>query len=252
MATRTFPDANPHGELTQLFDDVFFVTGGYRVTAPLPLSFSRNMTVIRDGDDLTLINSVRLNDHGLAELDKLGTVKHIIRLAGFHGSDDPFYKERYGADVWAVEGQVYAPGIDPAATMEKAYFKADMQMSRHTELPIRGAKLYPFTTARPPEALLLLERNDGILVSGDCLQNWRKPDQYFSFLARPMMRMMGFIKPHNIGPGWLKIARPDVREIQGILPLEFAHVLPAHGEITLGDAKQRYRRAIEKLDQPAP
>lgn len=244
---RVFPEANPHGELRELFKDVFFVTGGMRMTGRLPMSFSRNMTIVRNNGALTLINSVRLDSGGLAALDELGKVEHVIRLAGFHGMDDPFYKDRYSAKVWAVKGQVYAPGFDPTVAPDSAYFTADAEIDENTELPIPGATLYHFKTARPGEGLILLNRDGGILVSGDCLQNWHKTDRYFSLLARPMMKWMGFIKPHNIGPGWLKMAKPDAGELRGILDLEFDHVLPAHGAEIIGNARASYRATIENL-----
>jgi len=97
------------------------------------------------------------------------------------------------------------------------------------------------------EGLLLLQRENGIVISGDCLQNWNKADEYFSFLAKVMMKMMGFIKPHNIGPGWLKLATPDANEIKSILELDFQHVIPAHGEPVINGAKELYKSAIDKL-----
>ena len=54
---------------------------------------------------MILVNSVRLDVAGLAALEALGRVTDVIRLAGNHGMDDPFYKDRYGAKVWAVRGQ---------------------------------------------------------------------------------------------------------------------------------------------------
>ncbi len=247
MTNRKISDGNPHGELKQLFDDVYIGTGGVRMSAPIPMSFSRNMAVVRDDGALTLINSVRLSDRGLAELDALGEVEHVIRLAGFHGMDDPFYKDRYGATVWAIKGQVYATGFDPSRSPDKVYFSPDVEIDKHTELPVRGAKLYQFKTSTPPEGLLILDREDGIIISGDCLQNWRRTDRFFSFFARPMMKMMGFIKPYNIGPGWLRLAKPEISEIQDILRLPFNHVLPAHGKEVIGNAKQCYQMTIERL-----
>src|SRR5262245_30354002 len=95
--TYTFPPAWPHGALTEVFPDVFVVTGSMRFPLPLvPVFASRTMTILRDGGSLALVNTVRLDDPGLAALDALGKVEHVIRLAGFHGSDDPFYKDRYG------------------------------------------------------------------------------------------------------------------------------------------------------------
>jgi hypothetical protein len=41
------PPALPHGELRELLPDVFFVTGTVALPGPLPVRFSRNMTVVR-------------------------------------------------------------------------------------------------------------------------------------------------------------------------------------------------------------
>ena len=48
--------------------------------------------VLKQNDSLSVVNSLRMDDAGLAALDALGKVEHVIRLAGFHGMDDPFYK----------------------------------------------------------------------------------------------------------------------------------------------------------------
>lgn len=239
-----FPKAGPHGDIDELFADVFFVTGTVEMKGPAPMRFSRNMTIIRQDDELTLVNSVRLNEAGLSAIDQLGKVKHVIRLAGFHGMDDPFYKDRYNADVWSVDAP-YVTGLDPAKG--KTYFTPDIIMDDETELPVNNARLIRFASASPGEALLYIDREGGIVISGDCMQNWGSTDRYFSIPARLIMRLMGFIKPHSIGPGWLKAAKPDVKEIKGVLDLEFQHVLPCHGGAVIGDARQHYEPAISRL-----
>lgn len=244
---RTFPEAQKHGELREVLKDIFFVTGTVAMPGPLPVTFSRSMTVIRDGDCLTLVNSMRLNESGLASLEKLGTVKHVIRLAGFHGMDDPFYKHRYNAKIWAIKGQAYAPGFEANPKSSDIYFTPDVEMDTSTSLPVHDAKLHLFHTASSAEGLLVLERHGGVIISGDCLQNWREADQYFSFLGKIMMRLAGFIKPYNLGPGWLKMAKPRTKEIKDILKIQFQHVLPAHGVEVIGNARDLYRNAIDAL-----
>jgi hypothetical protein len=238
-----FPPAQRHGELREVLPGVFFVTGAVKMG---PVTMSRNMSVVRDGDGLVLINSVRLDEAGLAALDAIGRVKHVVRLAGFHGMDDPFYKDRYGATVWAVAGQFYARGfgVEPPA---KPVFSADVMMDETTALPVAGARLYRFASAKVGEALLVLERDGGVIVSGDCLQNISDGDEYYSWFGRLLMKLLGFFKAHNIGPGWLRAAKPDPRELHGILELSFEHVLPAHGAPVLGGARERYRGRIEQL-----
>ena len=241
----SFPPVQPHGQLQELFDDIFFVTG--RVTMrPLPVGFSRNMTVVRDGESLTLIGSIRLDDDGLAELDKLGKVEHVIRLAAFHGIDDPFYQDRYGAKVWALAGSGYGKGFDTETRESDSYFQPDVWMQSDTELPLRNAKLFVYETASPREGLVLLERDGGILLAGDSLQNWRR-DEYFTLLGKIVMTLMGFIKPHNVGPGWFKGAKPTVDDVKRVLELQFDHVLPVHGQPVIGGGKEKFRPAIERL-----
>jgi hypothetical protein len=218
------------------------VTGTLEMPGALPVRFSRNMTVLREGERLVVVNSVRLGDAGLKALDALGRVTDVIRIAGNHGMDDPFYKDRYGAKVWAVRGQQYRAGFGGDGDV---YFTADAQMDATTELPMAGSRLYVID-AKPPEGILLLERHGGIAVTGDCLQHWHAPDAYFSFVAKTMMRFMGFIKPHNVGPAWLKQCKPPRDQMRGILDLPFANVLPSHGAEVVGDARARYRPAIER------
>ncbi len=241
---RPFPQALPHGKLREVLPGIHFVTGSVPMPGPLPVRFSRNMTIVKEGERLVLVNSVRLDDAGLAALDALGRVTDVIRLAANHGMDDPFYKDRYGAKVWALRGQRYTAGFDTNAP--QTYFQADVEMDATTQLPLAGAQLYVIDST-PPEGILILERNDGVAIAGDCLQHWHQTDEYFSWLGKVMMRAMGFIKPQNVGPGWLKFCKPPAEQLRGILKLRFANVLTSHGDIVLGDAVARYRPAIERV-----
>ncbi|HTR50310.1 MAG TPA: hypothetical protein VMJ10_06350 [Kofleriaceae bacterium] len=241
---RLHPPALPHGELREVLPGLYFVTGTVRMPGPLPVRFSRNMTVVRSGERLVVVNSVRLDDAGLAALDKLGKVTDVVRLAANHGMDDPFYAERYGAKVWVVKGQRYTAGF--ATSKPETYFTPDHEMDASTALPIANAKLFVMD-AQPPEGLLVLADHGGIVISGDCLQHWAQPDEYFNWLARIAMRAMGFIKPYNIGPAWLKQCKPPKEQLCAILDLSFANVLPSHGAAVLGDARERYRAAIERV-----
>lgn len=211
---------------------------------PGGLRFSRNMTVIRQGNELVLVNSMRLSDDGLAELERLGKVAHVVRLAGFHGRDDLFYKERYGARVSCIRGQAYSRGFGRPKPAD-IYFHADAELDATTAPPVEGARLFVFDS-NPSEALLLWERDGGTVISGDALQNWASSDEWFSWLATVVMRFMGFIKPHNIGPGWLKQATPPVGDLERLLSLSFDKLLPAHGSPVLSQAAALFRPAIER------
>ena len=242
LVERASPAALPHGPIREIFPDVHFVTGTIAMPGP-GVRFSRNMTVLREGERLVLVNTVRLDDAGLTALDALGKVTDVVRIAANHGMDDPFYKKRYGAKVWSVKGQRYTAGFDTSAP--DVYLEPDVEMDETTALPIAGARLVVLH-AKPPEGLLVLERHGGTIVSGDCLQHWDAPDEYFSFVAKIMMRFMGFFRPHNVGPAWLKQSKPPKDELRAILDVDFANVMTAHGKPVVGGAREHYRAAIER------
>ncbi len=237
--SRPTPPAQRHGDLQEVLPDIFFVTGSMKMG---PLRFSRNMVVIRQGDGLVIVNSLRLNDAGLAALDALGKVTDVVRLAGYHGSDDPFYKERYGSTAWALKGSTYFTGVSP--TKGEIYFTPDKYLEVGGELPVPGATLYRFDTD-PPEALLRIDAGGGTVISGDSLQNWGTTNRYFSLAGKLGMKMAGFLKPHQLGKGWLNSGKPSVEQIRGILGLDFQNLLPAHGDPVMGDAPEKFRPAIE-------
>ena len=235
-----------HGPISKLFDNIWFVQGCVKMSMLIPMKISRSMTILKDAEsnELTLVNSLRLSQAGLTELEKLGKVANIIRIAGFHGRDDGFYRDRYGAKVFAIEGQVYTRKLVENAKA-KEYMQPDVWLNKGSALPIKFTRLKIFETSNPPEAILLLQREGGIVITGDSLQNTPGPDEYVNFPAKLMMRRMGFFKAHNVGPGWLQFAKPEATEVRSILDLEFEHVLPAHGKAVIGQAKEKYRPNVE-------
>ena len=123
-----FPPALPHGALTEVFQNVFVVTGSFRFGPGLTIT--RNMTVVREGGELTIVNSVRLTPQGESELAKLGIVKHLVRLGAFHGADDPYYKNRYKPTLWA-----------PPNTRHKAELTTDRELKPGSS-PIKNSKIF--------------------------------------------------------------------------------------------------------------
>jgi hypothetical protein len=240
MKPRPHPPSRPHGTIAQVLPGVHFVTGTIAVPGPVPVTFSRAMTILQEGDRLVLVNSVRLDDAGLQALDALGKVTDVVRLAGNHGSDDPFYKERYGAKVWAADGAPYIPGFSANA---EPYFEPDIRFDERTEMPL-GARPHLFH-GKPVEAVIVLERSGGVAIAGDALQNWAAYDPFFNWLAKPMMKMGGFMKPHNVGPAWLRQTKPPAADLRKVLELPFDHLFPAHGTPVIRGARDKYRSAIE-------
>jgi hypothetical protein len=216
----TFAPAMPHDDIEEVFDGVFFVTGTMRsVFGGAPLQYSRNMTVVRDNGALTLINAVRLDDAGLAALDRLGKVTNVVKLGSMHGLDDAFYVDRYGARLWALPGLSHESGL-----------ATDVELVTGGPMPFSGCSLFAFETSAKPEGILRVDRDGGILIAVDALQNWREPDRFFDDVSVTMMRQFGFFQPANIGPGWRRMSNPQGSDFARVKQLSFKHVLCAHGE----------------------
>jgi len=236
---RPFLPVRPHGELEEVFPDVFRLPGSINFGL---MRFGRNMTVIRQDGGLVLINSVRMDEPGLATLEALGEVRHILRIGGWHGADDAFYKDRYGCPATSVKGQRYFDGF--VAEKGNTYFESDHQIDADSELPIDGASLYVIHTT-PPEAILRIPAGGGTLITSDALQHWPRTDERFNFLGWVGMSLGGMVKPHTMMKPWVDKYKPPREEIAGILELDFDNVLPGHGEAVIGGALEKFRPAIE-------
>ncbi|WP_027329126.1 hypothetical protein [Marinimicrobium agarilyticum] len=230
-----FPPALAHGAIEEVFSDVFFVSGAMEtVLMNLDWQFSRNMTIIRDGERLILVNSIRLSDEGLAQLERLGKVTDVVRLGALHGRDDAFYLDRYQAQYWVMPGLETDPELG-AQTLQTS------------ELPLGDASVFQFETSKIPEGVLHLQRDGGILIACDALQNWLSPDEHFCDASRERMEGMGFFTPANVGPVWLQAAEPGAEDFQRLKALTFKHVLCGHGEPVRDNAREAFSETFTRL-----
>ena len=229
-----YPPATPHDPPEEVFPDVFLIRGSLQMN---PLTrINRNMVVVRSEGELSVINSVRLTEAGEQALRSLGTVRHVLRLGYFHGRDDRYYVDKFSAEFWAPAGSRPEPGPSPTRLI-----KAD------GDLPFPGAVAFLFAQSKYPEAAILLPKNDGILLTCDCLQYYTDR-RFHSLLARIMLPLMGFPLRMLIGPMWLKAMTPEggslLPDFEGIQQLDFEHLIPAHGSVRKGAAKQAAAEAI--------
>jgi len=232
----SFPPALAHGAIDEVFTDVFVISGAMKtLLMDLDWQFSRNMTIVREGERLILINTVRLNDEGLAALDRLGKVTDVIRLGALHGRDDAFYLDRYQARYWVMPG-LEAEGDSAARTL-----------GQPPSLPIEGASLFQFQTSRIPEGIIHLDRQGGILIACDALQNWVAPDEHFCQASRERMEGMGFFTPANVGPVWMQAAQPQAEDFHRLKALTFKHALCGHGQPLRDKARETFSATFDRL-----
>lgn len=232
----TLENALPHGMIEEVLPDIFFVTGTRCWDfMDRRWQFSRNMTVVRDGEDLILFNAVRLSDEGLADLDALGRVAHVVQVGGLHGIDDAFYRDRYGATYWAQPGAGQA-GVTVDATLTEG-----------GRLPLADTEIFVFRTTKTPECIFRLDRNGGVLIACDALQNYLAPDRFFDDGTAALMTDMGFFRPANVGVVWMQAAAPGAEDFRRLSQLTFDHVFCAHGAPIIGGAQPAFTATFRAL-----
>lgn len=231
-----YPEACPHESIREIGPDIFFAPGSYRM-APL-MRISRNMVIVRCGDELTLVNPIRLSAVGEAELEALGTVRHAVRLGVFHGVDDLYTVARFGAEFWCqADSDRYA---EP---------KPDHELTEGGPLPIPDAELFVFHETKKPESALLIRHGDGLLITCDGVQHYGDFNRH-SRLAKMTMPIIGFPKSVVVSPLWLKYLtkkggsiRPD---FERLLELDFDALISAHGTPLMHGAHAAVGKAVDR------
>ena len=226
-----FHPAMPHHGLIPIFEDAWYLQGSVAFK-PL-VRLQRNMVILRDGDALTLISAIRLNPEGEAALEALGTVTHVVKI-GFHGMDDAYYADKYGAKLW---------GLPNSGGGRSEELTAD-------HLPHPALSLFLFEETVHPEAALLFDREGGLLITCDAVQHW-VPSDLFSLPAKLVTRAMGFQHPCQIGPPWQKKMTPEGGSLrpdfERLVALPFTHLIGGHGGLCAGDAPAQLRGTITRV-----
>jgi len=215
-----------HGDFNEVFPDVFWMQGTVKMGPGMVIN--RNMIVLRHEGELTVINAVRPEEHRVAELEALGTVKDVVKL-GLHGMDDAWYLQRFGARFWA------APGADVGG------LTVDQPLTPDGPRLTPWARVFRFQETKKPELALIIERGGGVLVTCDSVQNWSNKARC-SLLAKGLTAIMGFDKrPANIGPPWKKLMTPAdgslKPDFERLLAEPFDNLIGGHGQPMTGGAK---------------
>ncbi len=168
---------------------------------PLPVRFSRNMTVVREGGGrLAPVNAVRLDAAASPRSTSSARATDVIRLAANHGTANSVLRGSLRGEGVGVKGQRYTTGFNASAP--ETYFTPHVEQNGDHRSSAEGARLQ-IIAGQPP----LLPEHGG-LPFGHCLQTGRSPTWTSQWLAESTMRMMGFMHPYNIGPAWLRQTKP--------------------------------------------
>lgn len=223
----------PHGDIIKAFEGIYVVCGT-NIThfEDMKIQHSRNMTIVECDGDLTLINTVRLNDKGLDELDKLGTIKHVISIGAFHGRDDAFYLDRYKAKLWTVQAN---------SSYHTTHYLYDTD-----ELPIKNGHFFMFKNSSPSEGFIYIDNNEGIIITCDSIKNWIRIDRFFSEETAKMAMSDGEISKARISPIWLNATGLHKTDFDRLLKLKFKHLISAHGDILRDTAHHDIENSVKE------
>ncbi|MCB0417578.1 MAG: hypothetical protein KDD39_08010 [Bdellovibrionales bacterium] len=230
-SVKAFPEAKPHLSPVQIFPNIYCVTGTVRLSRWIQAP--RNMFIFKQGDSLCLVHSVRLNEDGLKELDKLGKVTDLVRIGWFHGMDDPFYLDRYQPTYWGLPGGQTNRKIQPHKKLEDG-----------GAFPIPGSTVQIFTTTKRPEAVVRLESNGGILLTCDAIMNLDGKGFGYNWLARVGLQLQREPAVRS-GPLWRKFCEPKVDDYRRIQTLSYRHLLSGHGDPVMNTAHLAVDKLIE-------
>jgi hypothetical protein len=232
-----YSPAFAHGNIQEVFPNIFFVTGASMYEqAGKVIQKSNNMVIVRNGKELTLINTLRLDEEGLKAIDKLGRVINVIRLGAFHDRNDVFYLDRYKAKLWALRGMIH-----------KNNRQTDFFIGETDRAPFPDASFFGFETTFQPEAILHIAREGGILITCDSIKNWTKIDEYFSENTAKEFSEQGLIKPGSIDKVWLGAMTPKNSDFAKLKTLSFRHLLSAHGQPIIDTASEQLMPILEEL-----
>lgn len=231
----SYAPAYAHDSLIEIFPNIYLLRGSIHMG--FGLRMNRNMIVIKQNSDLTLINPVRMSTAGLNQLNQLGHVKNVIRLGDFHGLDDQFYIDTYQAHFWSQSNHTNYPELSPNTSINTS-----------TVSPIHDSEIFIFETALYPEAALLI-KSVKLLITTDSVQYW-SDWKYMSFPTKIILWLMGFRVGLFLGGPWLKRVTPKDKNLESdfeqLLNLEFEHLVAAHGTVLMTNAKQQLMEVVKR------
>ena len=173
------------------------------------------MAIVRHEGQLTLINSVRM--------------------------DDQFYVARYNTTFHAfADGTTYT---EPTLTHH---------LVDGGKLPFPNARLFAFDHVHETEGAILLEHGPGILLTADAVQSYSTPPHmpYTNWLVQKLLALRGFTRDTIIGPVWLELAVTDKsgikNEFERLLAWDFDQLLSAHGVFVEQNAHAELATAFAK------
>jgi hypothetical protein len=126
--------------------------------------------------------------------------------------------------------------------------KPDRRLMPGGDMPFLGCSLFVFETSNLPEGILHIEREGGILVSCDSIQNITATDEFYNPETAKSFKDQGLVKPANISPIWLGATHTKYLDFERLLrTMTFHHLITAHGEPLLNTAYEQFSATVKRV-----
>lgn len=209
--------------MIELLPGIYGATGLIRVAGPYRVKGS--MFILRDGQDLVLMDPFLLSDQETREMEALGRPSVILIAGEMHVRDTGAYRKRYGARVLAHRD-----------AMSRLDVAVDHFFEDGEALPAGLTAIGMPGTFRGET---VFRREGGVLLSGDALFNIQPEDHGL------MMKMLGF--PRHLGAMprlFMDNRKRADASYRRLLEHDFDKILVSHGAPILSDGKERLRAAL--------
>jgi hypothetical protein len=239
MTEDIFPSVLPHGSVQEVIPGKVYIVQGSFPMMPF-VRINRTMCIVKEGNDLIILNSVRVNEETENEIMKLGTIKKLVRLCMAHGVDDAYYVHKFKPRYYSVATSEFSKPDAPA----------DVVLKEDGEMPIKGSKLIILTgiPEKDREAALWIPEGP-TLISVDVFQH-EGGMEHTSFGGSLLMTLMGFGKPCDCPPLWRNTFGKDKEaiwpDLERIFALEWDAFVSGHGNAMVGGANLAVAANIRK------
>jgi len=233
-----FPKPYPLDGVEEVFANIFeFRTTNEEKQFGLTFRFPRNMHVIKEGDDLTIVNSARLDDDELKELEKLGSVKNLVSIGCRHGKDDAFYIDRYKPKFWVTKNMKY-----------RCNKKPDVELTPGGEMPFSDCDICILKTVKNSEGILIINREGGILLTCDAiLANTQELGKQLKGVTAFLFKLSGVVSDLPPIPLTFRMdTKAKAEDYKPIKSINYIHLISAHGAAIKGDAKEKLEKSLQK------
>lgn len=222
----------PHHSITKNFDNVYSLLGSMSLFGVF--KYSRNMVILKDGENLCLVNPVRLNKQEENRLLKMGKIHSILKLGRLHSVDLPYYMDKVSPQLWASSKDSFVRGYN---------YQIDIDLEQVSQLPFLEMRVYSFKTSRENEAVAFLPQDGGILLACDAIVNMKQVDPMANSLVRTLSKLLP--RPTYIGPNWVKAMKPSKEDFQEALKFNFDKMISAHGPILANKAGDKIKKYVQ-------